>query len=75
MFIFPLAAMQPWSWLLILVVLLLLFGATKLPALSKSLGQSIKIFRKEMRDDTKDAGSTAAPDEEPTTSGSSTDTK
>lgn len=74
MFIFPLAAMQPWSWLLILVVVLLLFGATKLPALSKSLGQSIKIFRKEMRDESKDSGSTAA-DEEPTASGTSTDKK
>lgn len=37
--------------LIILAVILLLFGATRLPALSRSLGQSIKIFRKEVKDD------------------------
>ena len=36
--------------IVILAVVILLFGATRLPALSKSLGQSIKIFRKEMHD-------------------------
>jgi sec-independent protein translocase protein TatA len=39
------------TWLIVLVVVLLLFGATRLPALSKSLGQSIKTFRKEMKDE------------------------
>ena len=34
--------------LLILAVVLLLFGATRLPALSKGLGQSIRILRKEV---------------------------
>ena len=37
--------------LVILVVVLLLFGATKLPALAKGVGQSVKIFRKEMKTD------------------------
>jgi sec-independent protein translocase protein TatA len=32
----------------IVAVVLLLFGATKLPIFAKGLGQSIKIFRKEM---------------------------
>lgn len=32
--------------LLILAVLILLFGATKLPALAKGLGQSVKEFKK-----------------------------
>lgn len=41
---------QPWAWIVILAVVLLLFGATRLPALSKSLGQSIKSFRSEMKD-------------------------
>jgi sec-independent protein translocase protein TatA len=41
-----------WQELLIIfVILLLLFGATKLPALSKSLGQSIRGFKKGMQDD------------------------
>lgn len=57
--------------LLILAVVLLLFGATKLPALAKSVGQSMKVFRKEMKSDddgTADDGtaeSTAAVTEKP----------
>jgi len=37
--------------LIILGIVVLLFGSTKLPALSKGLGQSLKIFRNEVRDD------------------------
>jgi len=40
-----------WTAIVILVVVLLLFGATKLPALAKSVGQSAKIFKKEMKTD------------------------
>lgn len=36
--------------IIIVGVIILLFGATRLPVFSKSLGQSIKIFRKEMHD-------------------------
>ena len=44
------------TWVIILVVVLLLFGATRLPALAKSLGQSAKVFRKEIKsEDTDDA--------------------
>lgn len=50
------------TWVIILAVVLLLFGATRLPALSKSLGQSIKSFRKEMKDESGEpAPTTAAP--------------
>jgi sec-independent protein translocase protein TatA len=42
--------------LIILGIVVLLFGATKLPALAKGLGQSINIFKKEM--DTKDDSAT-----------------
>jgi sec-independent protein translocase protein TatA len=38
-----------WTGLIVLVVVLLLFGAPKLPALAKSLGQSLKIFKSEVR--------------------------
>ncbi len=38
-----------WHLLLILAVILLLFGATRLPALSKSVGQSLRIFKSETR--------------------------
>lgn len=40
-----------WHALVILIIVLLLFGAPKLPALARSLGQSMKIFRKEVRTD------------------------
>jgi len=50
--VFTLYFVNQWqTWVIILAVVLLLFGATRLPALSKSLGQSIKSFRKEMKDD------------------------
>ncbi|GAA1845301.1 Sec-independent protein translocase subunit TatA [Microbacterium koreense] len=66
---------QGWQWLLILLVILLLFGAAKLPALAKSMGQSARVFKGEMKamkdDDTtaKDAdaeGATAPNAEAPT---------
>jgi sec-independent protein translocase protein TatA len=46
-----------WHAIIILAIVLLLFGATKLPALAKSVGQSAKIFKSEMRD-----ASAPAPD-------------
>ena len=36
----------PTEWVLILVIVLVLFGAKKLPELAKSLGQSMNEFRK-----------------------------
>lgn len=56
-----------WDGLIVLVVILLLFGAPKLPALAKSLGQSLQIFKKEVRPgdqkDQKDqAGSAPGPE-------------
>ncbi len=66
MFIHPLFVNQWQTWLIILVVVLVLFGATRLPALSKSLGQSVKIFRKEMTGDEDKSAGTAASDAEPT---------
>lgn len=38
----------PHLWI-ILIVILLLFGAAKLPALAKSMGQSARIFKGEMK--------------------------
>ena len=48
--------------LIILGIVLLLFGSTKLPALAKGLGQSISIFKKETEKGAgADAGSTSSP--------------
>ncbi|QNE35436.1 twin-arginine translocase TatA/TatE family subunit [Leifsonia shinshuensis] len=39
-----------WHALILLAVVLLVFGAAKLPALARSVGQSVKILQKEVRD-------------------------
>jgi sec-independent protein translocase protein TatA len=41
--------------LLIALVILLLFGGTKIPSLMRGLGQGIREFRREMRGDSDDA--------------------
>ena len=46
------AGLTGWHALIILAVLLLLFGATKLPALARSVGQSARIFKSEVREPT-----------------------
>ncbi|MDB6030048.1 MAG: twin-arginine translocation protein TatA/E family subunit [Verrucomicrobiales bacterium] len=40
-----------WEMVLILAVVLLLFGARKLPDLAKGLGQGIKEFKKASKDE------------------------
>ena len=39
------------EWVLILLVVLLLFGGTKLPQLARGLGQSVKEFKKASQED------------------------
>lgn len=54
-----------WHLIIVLVVVLLLFGANRLPGLAKSIGQSMKIFKNEVKDLTDDGrrdGSAVAPD-------------
>ncbi|MEX5249620.1 UNVERIFIED_CONTAM: Sec-independent protein translocase subunit TatA [Kocuria sp. CPCC 205295] len=49
---------NPMFIVLILLVIVLLFGAPKLPGMARSLGQSMRIFKsevKEMKDDGKDS--------------------
>ena len=38
-----------WHFLILLVVIVLVFGANKLPGLAKSIAESLKIFRSEMK--------------------------
>lgn len=38
-----------WHLIILLAVVLLLFGAPKLPGLAKSVGQSMRIFRREVK--------------------------
>ena len=48
--------------LIILLIVLLLFGATKLPALARSLGASAKEFRKGIEEGTESESDTQTPD-------------
>ncbi len=57
-----------WHLLALLAIVVLIFGATRLPGLAKGLGQSIKIFRNEIKPADTDAGksdSAEKPDAEP----------
>lgn len=51
------AMMGGWEILLILAVIILLFGARKLPELARGLGQGVKEFKKATRNDVQDGRS------------------
>lgn len=53
------------EWLVILAIVVLVFGAAKLPELARSSGQALKIFKdetKNLKDDDAKKGTPAAPD-------------
>jgi sec-independent protein translocase protein TatA len=50
--------------LIILVIVLILFGASRLPELARSLGSSVKEFKKGVNEVTKDETGAAAKKEE-----------
>ncbi len=42
--------LQGWHVIVLVVVILLLFGAQRLPGLARSVGESLRIFKKEIKD-------------------------
>ncbi|MDO5496098.1 MAG: twin-arginine translocase TatA/TatE family subunit [bacterium] len=58
--------MRPGTWqiILLIVVILVVFGSTRLPMVAESIGKSLKIFKREVKelreDDAPAAGSSAA---------------
>jgi sec-independent protein translocase protein TatA len=50
----------PWPIVIIIVVALLLFAAPKLPAMARSLGQSMRIIKSEVKE-MKNDGKTESP--------------
>jgi sec-independent protein translocase protein TatA len=56
--------LQGWHLVIIIVLALLLFGAPKLPGLARSLGQSLRIFKSEVKQ-MKDENNTGASDTDP----------
>ena len=52
------ANLNGWHAVIVIAIILLLFGAPKIPQLARSLGQSMRILKTEIRDD----GSAATAD-------------
>lgn len=56
--------LRGWEWLIIVALILLLFGAKRLPDAARGLGRSLRIFKAETKgladDATKDASGKAA---------------
>ena len=50
------SALTPWHLLILLVLVILLFSAKKLPELARNVGQSTRILKAEMRGLQEDAG-------------------
>ena len=42
--------LQPWHWLIVIAVFVLLFGAKRLPDAARSLGKSMRIFKSEIKE-------------------------
>jgi sec-independent protein translocase protein TatA len=53
--------LEGWHLIIIIVLALVLFAAPKLPGMARSLGQSMRIFKSEVREMKKD-GATEAKD-------------
>ncbi len=43
-------SLSPWHWAILAVVVIVLFGAKKLPDAARSLGKSMRIFKSEIRE-------------------------
>ena len=59
---------EPWALAIIIIVILLLFAAPKLPGMARALGQSMRIIKsevKEMKNDGKTTPPSSAAGEEP----------
>jgi sec-independent protein translocase protein TatA len=56
-----------WEWLIIIGVLVLLFGAKRLPDMARSIGQSARVFKGEMKGMKEDGSKSDTPADQPTT--------
>lgn len=52
--------LKGWEWLIIIALILILFGAKRLPDAARGLGRSLRIFKAETKGLVDDSGSTAA---------------
>ena len=63
-----------WEWVIIAVVVIIFFGANKLPDAARSLGRSMRIFKSEVKELNKENNTTITNTETPTTPDTTTDT-
>ena len=63
-----------WEWVIIAVVVIIFFGANKLPDAARSLGRSMRIFKSEVKELNKENNTTTTNTETPTTPDITTDT-
>ncbi|MCG2622149.1 Sec-independent protein translocase subunit TatA [Arthrobacter sp. I2-34] len=54
---------SPTTIIILVIVVILLFGAPKLPGLARSVGQSLRIFKSEVKQMKDDDPSAPAPDQ------------
>jgi len=54
-----------WEWIILLVVVVLIFGPSKIPDLAKSVGKAVSEFKKGIKDVQDDVVNTAAKKPEP----------
>lgn len=50
-----------WQILIVVLVIVVIFGASRLPGVAKNVGKSMKVFRDEVKDFGKDEPSVSAP--------------
>ena len=63
-----------WEWVIIAVVVIIFFGANKLPDAARSLGRSMRIFKSEVKELNKENNNTTTNTETTTTPDTTTDT-
>lgn len=57
--------LQPWHWIIVIAVFVLLFGAKKLPDAARSLGKSMRIFKSEIKEMQSDSSGASGTDSTP----------
>ncbi len=61
---FGILPIGPWEMALILVIVLIIFGAGKLPQVGKSVGKTIKEFRSSVKEEDDEAEGSKSKDDD-----------
>ena len=54
--------LQPWHWVIVIAVFVILFGAKKLPDAARSLCKSMRIFKSEIKEMQSESQSDSKPE-------------